>query len=74
MAEPKPGDRVVVQNTMLYNGREGVLHEIEEPDQNLASWDFLVVLDEFEDEPKEVQRRTIGVDKDQVRLPEGDVG
>jgi hypothetical protein len=58
---PKSGDRIVVQNTLLYNGRVGILLEIPDEDQlgNLASWDYHVKLDD----------RVIGVDADQVRLP-----
>lgn len=57
---PFPGDKVVVQDSLLYTGRFGTLQEIAQEDQkhNLAGWDFLVELDDG---------RIIGVDADQVR-------
>lgn len=62
LPKPKIGDRVIVQNTLLYNNKTGILQEVPGPPEewNLASWDFHVLLDDG---------RTIGVDRDQVRLP-----
>jgi hypothetical protein len=57
---PKSGDKVLIQNTLLYNDRIGILMEISDEDQlnNLASWDYRVKFDD----------RVIGVSADQIRL------
>jgi hypothetical protein len=65
--EPKPGDQVIIENTLLYNGRVGTLEAIPRNAVtfNLASWDYLVKLEPHEDD--KIEKRIIGVDRDQVR-------
>lgn len=55
------GDKVKVQNTMLYNDRIGIVI-----DDNPIEWDFLVELDAVGDEKRINSHRNIGVHADQI--------
>lgn len=59
----KSGDKVVVQNSLLYTGRTGLVEEIPESKRKVEMWDYYVILAA----KGENDERLIGVNRDQIR-------